>query len=443
MMRARTWLGIALTGAVVLGMGLGKLPGEGGLHPPALPARAEVEEVVELYHSLLCREPDDAELQAWLESGLSGEELQAAISASPDGQRTAAIRAQYLALLNRDPIPVDCEGVRSWVVSEAPLADVRRLLLESQKYRASEGNPAGFFARFDPARGQLPEGIVAEEDGLYLSFAPTSEILRVSYLGVVNHFAQLPQGPPGQVFALGMAFDRARNLYVALTSQAPQVIPGIYRIPRDGLPPSLFATHEELLFPNDLTFDAAGNLFFTDSLRGAIYRVTPQRQVSRWLQHPLLEGDLGACPGVDLPFPVGANGIAFDVSGNLLVANTTKALILRVRATAAGITPEVVAGPDCSRLLGADGLALDRTGAIYVAANTIRRLSRVGPDGNVTVIESGLPLDFPSTLAFGSGLRDRTLFITNFGLSTGSTWPSNPGLLSKEMGVAGKPLLGP
>jgi len=117
--------------------------------------------------------------------------------------------------------------------------------------------------------------------------APTSQVFRVTRDGKVTPFAQLPQIPPGQGFMVGMALGQKENLYVALASFVPQVQTGIYRVPAAGGQASLFATDKAMLLPNGLAFDKKGELFFTDSFAGAVFRVAPDGKVSKWVEHPL------------------------------------------------------------------------------------------------------------------------------------------------------------
>ena len=304
-------------------------------------------------------------------------------------------------------------------------------------------SPLAFLVQMDPAQGQLPEGIAVGKDALYVGMAPSSQVFRVTRDGKVTPFAQLPQIPPGQGFMVGMALDERENLYVALASFTPQVQTGIYRVPPAGGQAVLFATDKGMALPNVLAFDKKGALFVSDSFAAAVFKVTPDGKVSKWVEHPLLKGNRIFCPPAQVDFDVGANGIAFNDKGDLFVANTHGATLVRVpvkRDGSAG-TPEVFAGPDCANLKGADGIAIDRRGDIYVTANFVNKLVKVGRDKKVTVLESGGLMDFPASIAFGVGKDSKTLYVTNFGLLTaqGGGKPK-VGVLKKEIGVRGRPL---
>jgi sugar lactone lactonase YvrE len=92
-------------------------------------------------------------------------------------------------------------------------------------------------------------------------------------------------------------------------------------------------------------------------------------------------------------------------------------------------------------LVGADGLAMDRSGTLYVAVNTQDQLATVDKRGRITVLTSGAPLDGPSSLAFGIAPCERhSLFITNFAISRASgakPGTPNPGLLSLRVSTPG------
>src|SRR6185436_17284479 len=84
--------------------------------------------------------------------------------------------------------------------------------------------------------------------------------------------------------------------------------------------------------PNGLVFDKGGNLFVTDSVLGAIFKISPDRKtVTSWLSDPLLKGDIAAtnpCKTV-LGVTFGANGIALS-NNAFYVANTDKATLIKI-----------------------------------------------------------------------------------------------------------------
>ncbi len=267
---------------------------------------------------------------------------------------------------------------------------------------------------------QLPEGIAVDRQGrLYVGMAFTGDIRRMAPDGTQQ--VTLATLRPGAGFLIGLAVDPTGTVYAALGSgNSPDSdAHGVWRVSADGTQALLAALPTDGL-PNAIAFHRSGDLLVSDSLLGTIWRVTNAGQVSAWVQHPLLQGDLNACPPAELPFPVGANGLAFNQRGDLFVANTTKALVARVPVNADGSagTPAVFAGPDCGTLDGADGLVMDAQDNLFVAVNGLDRLVRIDPAGRQqTLATGGQGLDGPASLVFGATpATQRDLFITNFSL---------------------------
>ena len=128
--------------------------------------------------------------------------------------------------------------------------------------------------------------------------------------------------------------------------------------------------------PNALTFDASGNLFISDSFQGAIFRIdnpnacAPGCAVTTVVQDPLL-----ATAGFP---PFGANGLAFSEDGSaLFIANTGDDRILKLELATNLIT--VFA----ESINGADGIAFDRRGRLWVAANQADEVVGLNASGRV------------------------------------------------------------
>jgi sugar lactone lactonase YvrE len=95
-------------------------------------------------------------------------------------------------------------------------------------------------------------------------------------------------------------------------------------------------------------------------------------------------------------------------------------------------------------LVGADGLALDADGSVYVAVISQSTVVRVGPDGDIEPIaDASDGLDWPSSLAFGQseGTQDQ-LYAVNFAIGPqfGSPPGAGPALLTIDVGARGRPL---
>jgi sugar lactone lactonase YvrE len=291
----------------------------------------------------------------------------------------------------------------------------------------------------------MPEGIAVSHQGdifvgnrRLAGDRRISEILRITPDNAVSVFATLGTSPPGH-FArgvLGLAVNPDGDLYAAFPSGDPTTH-GVWRIGRQGGTTRLPGS-DAMLTPNALAFDTRGNLYATDSEDGTIWRFPHGGPGALWLGHPLLAPHPG----------IGANGIAFVPPATLFVANSELALIARIpiRTNASPGVPNVAAAG--FELLLVDGLAADVHGNLYaaIAGSTIfgtAPVVRIDPrTGEITPATSAADrFDFPTSLAFGTGRRDRkSLYIVNAGLFPEDRLEAAPSVLGLGVGVPGAPI---
>jgi sugar lactone lactonase YvrE len=288
--------------------------------------------------------------------------------------------------------------------------------------------PVTVLQAFNPAYGQLPESITADEAGnLYFSMGGTLQKYTTDHQLV--QVATIPVPVQQGAATLGVKIGPEGYIYMAVASFNPALsVASVWRISPDGQDVSQFVALPGDSIPNDLVFDPQGNLYLTDSAKGQIWKIDQAGHAEVWFADPLLQGN----PSNPVAgSPLGANGIAFDrFRRNLYVANTDYGRILRIglrHGRAKGI--EIVA--TSSLLAGADGIAFDVLGSLYVAVNAADRIAVVSPFGAVSVLVEGAPLDAPSSLVFGTRCADRhTLYLTNFaimrvnGIKPGTPQPS-------------------
>ena len=296
---------------------------------------------------------------------------------------------------------------------------------------ASASAPIETVVTFNPAAGEFPEGVTVGVTGTtYVSLiAPVAQIRKIDRDGDQSVLAQF--GPAG-FGPLGLATNSAGDLYVCLASFDPATR-GVYRVAPDGATTRLPGT-EAILFPNGITLDPHGDLYATDSIAGAVYKIPRGGAAQLWFSSPLLAGNGSA----GLGFPLGANGIAFG-KNEIVVTNTEGARLVRIPVLpdgTAGAASVVAEGPT---VFGADGVALDVFGDAFVAVNSQNTLLRVAPDGSsVTLATAADGLDNPASLAFGTSHGERkTLYMTNFAVFSAAP---KPGLLRIAVGVPGEPL---
>lgn len=280
---------------------------------------------------------------------------------------------------------------------------------------------------FDPAKGELPEGLAITDRGvIYVGFAPTGEIVKVRDDGSVSPVATLPRG---EGFLVGLALDRRDRLFAALAS-FDDTTHGIWRVRSDGSARRVVPLPTDA-FPNAIAFRGR-SMFVTDSFGGAVWRI--RRGHARiWAQDDILLGDTST----DLP--IGANGLAF-YGRYLYVSNTQKGRIVRIPVEPGGRAGTPVLLVEDEAIFGADGIAFDVRGNLYVAVNEQDKLVRIGPSGGMeTLANRADGLDFPATPIFGERPPHRTdLFLTNFALDLDAD--PDPALLVLDVGVAGRRL---
>jgi len=136
-----------------------------------------------------------------------------------------------------------------------------------------------------------------------------------------------------------------------------------------------FSTH--IRVPNDIIFNNAGDLLVSDSFQGAIFRIKKAATCGEsCLVETVSHDSLLATPG----FPsFGANGIALNNDeSELFIANTGDDRILKLDLQGSeGIS--VFA----ESINGADGVAFDKQGNLWVTANQADKLIALNSEGRV------------------------------------------------------------
>ena len=280
----------------------------------------------------------------------------------------------------------------------------------------------------------FPEGIAVGPDGnLYvslISFSSTSKIVVVSPKGDILRDIPVPAGPgANQTNLLGEIFDREGNLYVCDIGDAFSGGSNgrVLKISPNG---SMTTVASGLSVPNGLALDHSGSLYVSDSFQGKIWKVSPAGGVSVFSDSDLLRAH-GSIPGVP---PAGANGIAFTRADKaLLVGNTSDGTLVKIPIKKDGTagTPSIMSHD----VLGADGLALDTRGNIYVTLVPFNRIALLNPSGSLIATIEGTGDNVfrnPASLAF----RGRTLYITDLTVFGGG----NPGVSVMTARFPGAPL---
>lgn len=293
-------------------------------------------------------------------------------------------------------------------------------------------------ASFSEEAGQNPEGLTIDKAGdTFVSMSGLGQLWKFPAGSTAPAiFGSIPGIVPGQDFGLlGLVTDPMGNVFGAVQAANPDAN-GVWRFDRATGEATRLAGTSAIAIANGLAFDKRGNLYITDSRLGAIWRVSPGGSAEVWLQDPLLTGD------GSLGLFLGANGIAFR-HGLLYVTNTERRTLLTVPAGADGTPSAPSVFTSFATGFNPDGLAFDVLGDAYVAINIQNTIMRVAQDGSQDVVAAGNPLDFPSSLAFGTGRGNRrSLFAVNFSIGELFGLPSGfgPALLRIAVGVPGMPL---
>ena len=286
---------------------------------------------------------------------------------------------------------------------------------------------------FDPNRGEFPEGIALDHRGaLYVALAPLGEIRRRTPDGAWSTFASIDPGTSG-LAVLGLTTDAGGTLYAAAPTSTPEWH-GVVAMTPQGSPRHVPGT-ERIAFPNAVAFDRRGNLYVTDSIGGAIWRLSRDGDVELWIEHEALAGT-----AVLNPFPLGANGIAYS-RGRLYVANTEKMQVVEIPILPSGGagTPSIIRTFD-GPLDFLDGAGVDALGNLYVLVAGTHELVRIDRTGGVTTVAGpGDGLSLPVSLAFGPrGHGRQTVYITNFSLPDFVPSPT-PGVVAVTVPFPGPP----
>jgi DNA-binding beta-propeller fold protein YncE len=290
-----------------------------------------------------------------------------------------------------------------------------------------------------PAGVRFPEGITANPrtGDVYVAtfdFGPNpNKLLRYSRHGQLVGMRDLAApvlglafGPrDGKVYLTNFGASKIQRVAADLDDP----IEDVATLPSIGAPPSRSEDNPDgssdtivfgsNAFPaaNAMVFDRSGNLYVSDSFQGAIYRIDNAQHcnapcgVTLVLQHPLL-----ATAGFP---PFGANGLALGRDElSLFVANTGDDRVLRVDLAASPLSVSVFA----ESINGADGIAFDDRGILWVAANQADEITGLDERGRVVakiggfegIGANGAPVGllFPASIV----LVGRELYITNLAL---------------------------
>jgi sugar lactone lactonase YvrE len=289
---------------------------------------------------------------------------------------------------------------------------------------AAAASPYGEVRNFGPdltTKCAYPEGIAADAQGrIYASSAnlpagsgPATICVLDGSSGSIVDLISVSPGPAGVTKLLGMLFVPGEGLYVADLGNGG----GNGRVLRVDV-----QTHAVALVaspfgaPNALARDEDGNLWVSDSFAGSITKIR-RNGTTQTFAYP---AELQPAPGEFPPF--GANGIAFDRDERFLyVAMTARDQVLRIRHEdgALGRIEVFATGTPHGALDGADGIAFDVMGNLYVCSNQSNEVAVLSPRGKVIAEIRGTGADRFSNPA-SPVFRGREVFVANLAAFEGA-----------------------
>jgi sugar lactone lactonase YvrE len=321
------------------------------------------------------------------------------------------------------------------------------------------------------------EGLTGDDQGfLYTPTRPAAGDCRV-----LRFDSSLDNPPPVEVgrlpapcAPLGLAFDHGGSLFVTEPNSGK-----IFRfVPDAGAPPLAAEFASGVPGANGVAFDRDGNLWVSDGVTGQgrvwkimpsggtpteVFRIQPLANevnldpanvggVGRDVR-TLPPGTITVLPGSRNAAntlgsqPLVANGLAFDKHGDLFVSDTARGALWKVKLDRHG---KVQSKMNCDTtftlntlclenvfvahplLEGADGIALDRDGNVWVIANERQAVVVVTDKGKVIEVfrndpvaqlRNGGPLEFPTSPV----ISDRRLCTANLDAARRDNFPNDAG----------------
>ncbi|WP_224364817.1 SMP-30/gluconolactonase/LRE family protein [Hyalangium versicolor] len=256
-----------------------------------------------------------------------------------------------------------------------------------------------------PGNDFYPEGIAAAEDNtLYVGSIWTGQIIQVKPGSADAEEFVAPRAIVTGVVGLHVQRDQkylwlCSNVYG--TTNAPQLI-AVDRQTAQAAHRHTFPVEEGrgAGFCNEITEDAAGNIYASDSAIGRIIRVrADRREVDESAEVLLRSAELEPPEG-----QFGLNGLIHDGQSSLYAVKTGDGRLFRIPLTASGDAGSLQPISLDKALLGPDGLQYVDGLGLIVAEQYGKALSRIalsGNQGTVTRLQEGL--EDPSSVEIAEG----------------------------------------
>jgi len=292
--------------------------------------------------------------------------------------------------------------------------------------RGGPGRPiegATFTTVFRSALGL--EGLTSDDAGNLYSTGRGANPCPVYRVSAQGGAALVVGNVPAPCAPSGIAFGPDGRLYIADDDQVLALAPNA------AAPPLATVYASGVPGTNGLAFDRAGNLWTGDGTtgQGRVWRIDTHGIVIEAFRIQPMANSVGVGREARSLPPgsaqgIVANGVAFDRHGRLIVADTARGALWRVEVDRDGgvhsptgcdstFTPNTLCLDNIwvqhAYLEGVDGIALDRKGNVWAAANERNAIVFVdGKHGDVTeffrnpanaatMLRNGGPLEFPTS----------------------------------------------
>lgn len=291
----------------------------------------------------------------------------------------------------------------------------------------------------DPAstgRTVIVEGMTADREGrLHVGDRVTGNVLRIDpreprpvVVGRIE--SRTIDGRNIRANAGSLVFDAQGNLLIVAAGFGEVV--RLRAAELDPARPGLAQTFATgMPGANGIALDRQGRLLVSGGASGTIYRVPAGGGAGEAVAQ--IERHSRTLPDGRTQQAIVANGLALDAAGLLHVADTARGAIWRVGFDGDGRAQKPASWVRHPSLEGADGIGFDRDGRLWVTSNELNALVRIGADGAVTEVarnDAAGPLEFPSAVVFVG----ETGYVANFdtprrvNLDAGSTDTASAGI---------------
>ncbi|HEY5946350.1 MAG TPA: hypothetical protein VIV40_12695 [Kofleriaceae bacterium] len=246
-----------------------------------------------------------------------------------------------------------------------------------------------------PGSGYFPESLHAAADGtIYVGSLGTGQIVRFP---PHEADAEVVVAPASDRNIAGVLVDDTSASVLACTGSIASFGRGnrITRFASAGGAAIASYPLPDGAFCNDMTFDHDHHLYIADSIGGRIFKLargsSDGTAPAMWASDPLL---LGPAQG-----QLGADGIAYDGSGGLYVNNVSTGALFKIRIEPSGEPGEVVAITVTPPLMGPDGMRVLDATTLVVAEGPANRVSRITITGTTAQRTSLIdPIREPSSV---------------------------------------------